>query len=731
METTAKPAFNAPEVKLHFLDYWRIIRIRKTVILAVFLLVAITTTLVTFILPESFASTVRMKVEKDAPDVGDLSGDRLPPGFDPYWMQDQFETIQSKSILYQVITNLNLNKVWAQKFKEEGELRTEVSYMILKGKIDVHQARNTSLIEIKAFSDDKNEAASIANEIAEVYRTHRVDKKKEMASGGIKVLQQELDRETEQVTALQTNLAKLKADLGISDMDTGAPGYAAATTIEPERLRKTDSLRIEALAEFTHIDALYRNLTNLSRPDLRKAVLTVNPDPPLMELFSHHALTEQRMAELVQSYGPENPEVKKVTAVWETTTREIEQRLDGIMTGIQAKRDAAKAKLDAMQAEVNSSTTNDIKKSAERRPYNQMRRDLENHEYSKDKLFYRVLQEKVALAIPKTTIVDILDKAEPGLRPVKPNKTLNILLGVIFGLAIGIGLAFFIEYLDTSVKTIDDVERALQAPVLGVIPQNVGSLVEEGPDSPHAEAYRVLRTNILFSQKDPKLNTVTVVSGGAGEGKSTTIFNLASIFAQNGQRVLIVDSDLRRPSIHKILKLTNSIGLTNYLLKQNTLEEVIQTTPLSTLDFLPSGKLPSSSMGVLSSPQMKELIRELKRRYDWVFFDSPPIMGVSDASVLASEVDMVLQVIQYRRYPQPMTIRAKQMIEKVGGNLLGIVLNNINMASDENYYYYSGYYYDYYSKQDDDAAPKGKGKSKGDAKKPLEEEAKLEVKPKY
>jgi polysaccharide biosynthesis transport protein len=136
-----------------------------------------------------------------------------------------------------------------------------------------------------------------------------------------------------------------------------------------------------------------------------------------------------------------------------------------------------------------------------------------------------------------------------------------------------------------------------------------------------------------------------------------------------------------------------------------------------------SGKLPSSSMGVLSSVQMKELIQDLKRRYDWVFFDSPPIMGVSDASILASEVDMVLQVIQYRRYPQPMTIRAKQMIEKVGGNLLGIVLNNISMASDENYYYYSGYYYDYYSKQDDEPEVKTAAASKN--------EDKLEIKQKY
>jgi len=395
--------------------------------------------------------------------------------------------------------------------------------------------------------------------------------------------------------------------------------------------------------------------------------------------------------------------------------------LDGILLGLKTRTDSLKAKLEGLEGEVNRARTNDINAAIARRPYFQLKRDLESAQLIRERLALRVIQEEVDAKTPRESIVEVIDPAEPGLRPVRPNKVMNIALGIIVGLAVGVGLAFFIEYLDTSVKTIDDVERALQAPVLGVIPQNVGSLLDEGADSPHAEAYRVLRTNIMFSQKDPKLNTVTVVSGGAGEGKSTTIFNLATIFAQNGQRVLIVDSDLRRPSLHKILKVSNSIGLTNYLLKQNTLEEVIQTTPLSTLDFLPSGKLPSSSMGVLSSAQMQELIRELKRRYDWVFFDSPPIMGVSDASILSSEVDMVLQVIQYRRYPQPMTIRAKQMIEKVGGNLLGIVLNNISMSSDENYYYYSGYYYDYYSKQDDEGAEKP-------AKK---DEAKVEIKPKY
>ena len=231
--------------------------------------------------------------------------------------------------------------------------------------------------------------------------------------------------------------------------------------------------------------------------------------------------------------------------------------------------------------------------------------------------------------------------AEPGKDPVRPNKPLNITLGLVFGLIVGVGLAFFIEYLDTSVKTIDDVERAFQAPVLGVIPQNVGILADEGPESRYAEAYRVLRTNILFSRKDEKLTTIVVVSAGAGEGKSTTTLNLATVFAQAGKRVLIVDSDLRRPTLHKLLHVANDIGLTNYLLKQNTLEEVIQTTAVPMLNFMASGKLPSSSMSILNSAQMKEMIADLKQRYDFVFFDSPPILGVSDASVLASEVDMV------------------------------------------------------------------------------------------
>jgi succinoglycan biosynthesis transport protein ExoP len=700
METT-KAQTNTPEATLHFLDYWRIIRIRKTVILAVFLLVTITTTLVTYILPEYYASTVRIAVDKDAPDVpGILNEARSAQAYDPYFIQTEFEKIQSTMVLNRVITNLGLNKTWAAKFKAEGDLSTEVSYSLLKRNLDVHQSRNTSLIEIKALSEDKVEAANIANEIAKVYKETRIEVKRSLSSGGIDVLKAQYEKQNQTVTTFNV--------------------------LEPETLRKFEALRVEAQAEYDAINTMYLQLTGMTPSEFRKAVTTATPDPILTELLQKYAEARQREADINVTYAPEHPEAKRIARVIAAIDEQIEERCEGIKAGRKALTAASKARLNSLQAAVDKAKGMDIKTTIDRRAYFQAKRDLEKAQEVRDKLNLRIISEQIENAIPKT-VVEIIDDAKPGISPVKPNKPINIALGIIFGLSIGIGLAFFIEYLDTSVKTIDDVERALQAPVLGVIPQNVGSLLEEGPDSPHAEAYRVLRTNLLFSRKDDKLNTLTVVSGGAGEGKSTTLFNLATIFAQNGSRVLVVDSDLRRPSIHKLLKVSNAIGLTNYLMKQNSLEEVIQTTPLPTLDFMPSGKLPSSSLGVLNSAQMKELIRDLKRRYDFVFFDSPPIMGVSDASILASEVDMSLQVIQYRRYPQPMTIRAKQMIEKVGGNLLGIVLNNINMSSDENYYYYSGYYYDYYSKSEES----NPDKASDAAKKSGSDEDKVAIKQKY
>ena len=727
------PKTNSPaETKLHFLDYWRIIRIRKTVIMAVFLLVVLTTTAVTLILPESWSSTVRISVEKDVSDIAPLGFQQYSAQtIDPFFIQTEFEKIRSKKVLHKVIENLKLNEKWAERYNNGLPLKTFETFSILKGKIDVRQTRNTSLIEIHVFSDAKlkpaQEAADIANEIANVYKTNRVELKREQALGAIETLKEERIKHEKEVEEAQAYADKLRKELKISDI---AEASGVVSTLEPETLRRLEGARIEVESTYKGVAELLGKLKELAAKGptvLRKSILTACNDELLSKLMQDLSTTEANLASKATVYGPENPEIKQGAAMQVDLNNKVNERIDGMLSGLEVTVAAKKAQLDSLAQAVDAAKTNDVERTALYRPYFEAKRRLENLQKIMDAVVLRIEQERIDATIPKKGIVEITDQAEPGLKAVSPNLTLNIALGVIVGLIVGVGLAFFIEYLDTSVKTIDDVERALQSPVLGVIPQNVGSLLQEGPESPHAEAYRVLRTNVLFSRKREDANSLTVVSGGAGEGKSTTIFNLSVVFAQNGERVLLVDSDLRRPSLHKLLSVSNSIGLTSYLLGQSTLEQVIQTTSIPTLDFLPSGKLPSSSLGILNSTQMKDFIREAKRRYDFVFFDSPPIMGVSDASILASEVDLAVLVVQYRKYPQAMTLRAKQMVEKVGGTLLGVVLNNINISQDSYYYYYSGYYYDYYSKREEEPA----AKNNGEKKKPEEERARLDLKQKY
>ncbi len=692
------------EAKLHFLDYWRIIRIRKTVILAVFLLVVITATLVTFILPEKYSSTARIRVERDQSDIAELNARQYNPGaYDPYFIQTEFEVIQSEMILGKVIADLNLNREWGKKYGGE-TLKTTETMLIFKRIMDLRPVRNTSLIEIRVVSEKPEEAAQLANAIATTYRDHRLNERKRLGSSGIEALEKRWAEQEQKVRKTQNELEELRDKLKVPDAMVTSDYNAPAPLMTAETLRRFETLRIESQAEYVRQETMLQKLKQLSPDQLAQAIPTTLQDVLLSTLLEQLTLADQKLIALKKDYGPEHAEVLKASASVEDLHKKITKRVDGILIGLEARVASLKMGLDNLQAQVDHATEQDIEKAAQTRPYFEKKRELEELQRFRQILFSKMEIERTDLELPKTSMVEIVDTAKPGLRPVQPNKTLNIALGVIVGLVVGIGLAFFIEYLDTSVKTIDDVERTLGSPVLGVIPQNVGLLLDEGAESPHAEAYRVLRTNLLFSRKDEKLNSIAVVSAGAGEGKSTTVFNLAVVFAQSGQRILLVDSDLRRPTLHKLLRVTNSIGLTNYLLKQNTLEEVIQTTSVPTLDFMASGKLPSSSLGILSSGKMRDLISELKQHYDYVFFDSPPVMGVSDASILASEVDMTMQVIQYRRYPQPMNIRAKQLIEKVGGNLVGIVLNNINMSQDESYYYYSGYYHEYYSRNEEEAS---------------------------
>ncbi len=277
-----------------------------------------------------------------------------------------------------------------------------------------------------------------------------------------------------------------------STLDARQMQMIAQQKLEKEELYKEDLVKLETL----------KSIQSKTPEKLRDVLPQMVQDSTLSDLIGRLNEARQSLVSKTVDYATNTPTIVKIQSLIDELNREIDDRVVGIMTSLETQVNAKKTALDNLTASVNQAKQNDQEEAKKNQPYYDQKLNLEQKRRLHELVYSKLEAEKMDLELPKNSMVDITDYAEPGKAPVKPNKTVNIVLGLVFGLVMGVGLAFFIEYLDTSVKTIDDVERTFQAPVLGVIPQNIGYLVDEGAESKHAEAYRVLRTNLLFSRKD-------------------------------------------------------------------------------------------------------------------------------------------------------------------------------------------------------------------------------------
>jgi capsular exopolysaccharide synthesis family protein len=316
-----------------------------------------------------------------------------------------------------------------------------------------------------------------------------------------------------------------------------------------------------------------------------------------------------------------------------------------------------------------------------------------------------LLQSYEEVRLAETTSVDsviVVEPADVPRDPVKPRKYLNTLLASVVGCMLALGIAFLIEYLDDTIKSPSDITEVLGLSSLAIIPRIPGKeladrLVTVGHSrSPISEAYRALRTNIQFSSPDKPLRTLLVTSASPSEGKSLTVANLGVVMAQAGQRIVLVDSDLRRPTLHKLFGLSNESGLTNALFSEEPgLDQFLQPAPtVENLRVLTSGPLPPNPSELLGSQRMQELVGRLEAHADVVLFDSPPILPVTDAAILTNLVDGTILVTDAGGTRREMAQHAKQDLDQVGANILGVSLNRISLnGGSGHYYYYYHYYY--------------------------------------
>ena len=696
------------EVKLHFLDYWRVIRIRWVLVLLAFLLVLITAAIFTYFQPREYQSSVFVEVKSTAENPRIFGqGDPNQPIHDPQLAPTVYQVIQRTGILYPVIEQLGLQEKWARDGRRPSR---ELTYQMLRNKLDVDEVRNTDLLQISVYDSSPQLAADIANKIVSVYQDRRVQEEKEILNRAVTAMNEEVGKQQKRVEDAGIEMARIRDEEHIVDLNPEGTEDSQAPV--NGMVIKQETEVNEADTKVATLSNKLAQIENLKGDDLMRMLPTLDvQDPTVQKILPNYQDTVAQEALLLNSGLAENhPKVKSVRAARQVYTHQLEQQVGIIRQGLARNLKTAQGTGDELRKRLDQINAKQLQTKNLSANYSRAKNAYIKEKTLLDGLRTRAQTQTMEMAMPRFA-VSVKQVAEPPAYPARPRVGLNLTLGMLVGLVIGIGLAFFIEYLDTSVKTMDDVESLLGVPVLAIIPKNINLLHKAEGDTPDAEAYRILRTNIEFNRANPEANTISLVSGGPGEGKSTTIANLAFICAQGGYSTLIVDADLRRPVQHLLFDLSNEFGLTNYLTTDMDLDQAILPTSVENLSILPSGILPSDAVGILNSQRMSDTIAELKIRYDIVFFDSPPILGVSDASVIASEVDQTVIVVQHRRFPRAMLTRVKQAILGVGGTVLGVVLNNVDLKHDQNYYYYTNYY-GYYTPQGKETTRSGRRKSR-------------------
>jgi len=693
-------------------DFVGLLRLRKGLIFLILGLVLLTTLGVTALLPKWYRASVQIGVQKPDSEVK-LFQAQSNSYYDPYFIQDQFKILQSPKILYPVIEGLGLNEILGKQLNDGIPLPSALTYRyMLKKMVDVQAPRASSIIEINIDARDPRLCADIANAIARVYSEDRIALATSDQRDGLAQLRKELEKQELAVVAQRDHVEKLRKELDIAGVDLNQ----RYTDMDIETLRQMQNsliaLRVDAIGRKTRWER-FRNIPAAERRNLVNSELI--QDGNIQNLLQAYLVSDQTVTRLMARLGSAHPDLIAAIENRAKIQQQLDNQLRGYESSLEMAYNEAEARVTELERQLAQAKVDQILSARERmRPFEEATLKLEDEQRLLTTLKLTLRQREIDFQVPKKTI-EILNIAEPARYTSKPNWGLNILFACVFGMILGIGAAVLIEYFDTSFRNVADVEGKLSLPVLGVIPH----LAEPGavfdPAAPEGEPYRVLQTNLNLALRAGQPSALVVLSSGPGEGKSTTLRQLALCMAAAGEKVLLIDSDVRRPTQHKLAGLPREPGLTDIVLNKAGWADVVQRDKSGLLDFIPAGS-PSNNvtLGLLYVNKLRELVAEFKGRYDKVLFDSPPIIGVSDASVLGSVADGIVLLVQHRRNPESMVRRAKQIIDQqVKVPIIGVVLNQVPTGSGEDYGYYTANY-SYYSHEKTGADQTGRGHSKNE-----------------
>ena len=675
-------------------------------------LVLAVTLAVTALLPRWYLATAKVRVEKPEGEVK-LFQAQGSSVYDPYFLQDQFRIMQDEKILYPVIERLGLNTKLAASMGAAGAtLTSDVTYRYLVNKmLRVESQRSSSLIEINVFAQEPALAADIANEIARVYSDDRIALATSQQREGLAQLRKELEQQEGEVTRQRDVVEKLRKDLNISGVDLNAK----YSDMEIETLRQMQNsliaLRVDAIGRKTRWER-FRSIPVEDRMGLVNSELI--PDQNIQNLLQAYLIADQKVAQLKGRLGEAHPDLVSAIENRAKMKEQLESLLRGYESGLEIAYKEAEARVDELESQLAKAKVDQILSARDRmRPFEEAAQKLDDETRLYTTLKLTLRQREIDFQVPKRTI-EILNTAEPARRPSRPNWVLNIASALVFGGMLAVGVALTLEYFDMSLRDVADIEEKLKVPVLGVIPHHREPMGAQKDDPGEAEPYRVLHTNINLALKPGQPAVIIVFSAGPAEGKSTTICRLSHMMGAFGERTLLFDGDLRRPAQHHLAGCPRGPGLSDVLAGKCDLDAAIRKAVAPGVDLLTSGGVPGFSLSLLHAIRLREVIASLRGRYDRIMIDSPPIIGVSDSSLLAGVADGAILLIQHRRNPASMVLRAQQTIMGLKIPILGAVLTQVPRGSGEDYGYYTQAY-SYYSGRSAGESTDGGGPHRGES----------------
>ncbi len=715
------------EKEVNLRDYWKVIQKRRWTVLATFLIVIVTTAIATFTMRPIYRGTTTIQINKENPQIVDFKEIFAVNTMDMDYYQTQYKILESRSLAKRVIHNLKLGEhpeflpttetpfqKWRSEFiksiaslfsggdsqsdwdSSEEEKESLLINKFLK-KLKIEPIRNSRLVKIHFDTHFPELSAQVSNTLATNYIQQNLETRYVTTQHAKEWLTQQLEDLKAKVERADESLQAFASKHDIVSLEE-------KENVTMQRLTELNEALTKAESERMAKEALYKQTKEVQFD----ALPSILENKLIMDLKQAYIQLEAQYMKLSETYKPEYPEMLRLKNQMQTIQKRIESEVSKILTAIKNDYESSLRKESFIRKAFEQQKAKVMEMKEKAIQYNILKREADTNRELYKGLLQRMKEAGVSAGITASNI-QVVDQAEVPLKPHRPNKPLNLILAMVVGLFLGVGLAFFFEYLDNTVKTPEEVEQQIRLPSLGMVPEishERRKRLESGksypvelvtyghPRSLLSEAYRNIRTSILlsFSERPPK--RIAISSPNPEEGKTTTVINTAIALSQTGAKVVIIDADLRRPRVHKVFNDENGLGLSNFLSGHTELEPLIKSTEIPNLFYISSGPIPPNPSELIGSKLFRSMIDSLGERFDHIVLDSPPILGFADTIILSTVVDGLILVVVGGKTPRETLQQAKEALHQVNAKILGVVINRINIhRSDYGYYYYRYHYY--------------------------------------